>query len=301
MTRGIVVVAWGLALAAVLNAAEAGLDSPRYAPGTTAVVRFESRDLARDLSLEGLGQKPGFAVDDALPFKAWALIAVPLETPAGTQTLTLRWQEGRVLERRLLDLTVVEATAPAPKEHIVIKGLKSKVQALPKERRILAKVFAKTSLQPVWEGMLEMPVQAPVSAPFGTGRRYGSNTNSGTHRGLDLAAPLGEKVRSSNAGKVGLARKLKAHGGAVVVDHGMGLQTCYFHLSRILVREGQSVDKNTILGEVGSTGISTGPHLHWQVMLNGHAVDPLQWVAEESLQPIRAMTQARQAARASVQ
>jgi len=95
------------------------------------------------------------------------------------------------------------------------------------------------------------------------------------HPGLDLAAPYGSAVVARSPGLVIAAGWAGGYGNCVVIDHGGGVQTRYGHLSRIAVRVGQHVDPGALLGAVGSTGLSTGPHLHYEVRVNGAAINPL--------------------------
>ena len=95
------------------------------------------------------------------------------------------------------------------------------------------------------------------------------------HPGLDLAAPYGSAVVARSPGLVVAAGWAGGYGNCVVIDHGSGLQTRYGHLSRIGVRVGQHVEAGALLGAVGSTGLSTGPHLHYEVRINGAAINPL--------------------------
>lgn len=94
------------------------------------------------------------------------------------------------------------------------------------------------------------------------------------HTGVDIAAPSGSQVVSTGAGAVIFAGWLGAYGQTVVIDHGGGISTLYAHLSSIQVREGQSVSLGQKIGGVGSTGFSTGPHLHFEVRQNGEPVNP---------------------------
>jgi murein DD-endopeptidase MepM/ murein hydrolase activator NlpD len=116
-----------------------------------------------------------------------------------------------------------------------------------------------------------------ISSPFGV-RRFVNGRRAGFHKGLDLAAPYGEPILASLSGRVVLARNLSLTGKTVVIDHGWGLMTLYAHLSRIEVREGKLVKRGEVIGRVGSSGRSTGPHLHFGVYLNDTAVDPLQFL-----------------------
>lgn len=108
-----------------------------------------------------------------------------------------------------------------------------------------------------------------------TGRKV---TRRYFHRGIDFGAPKGTAVYASAPGKVVLARTLYKRGNAVIIDHGCGIFTEYLHLSRILVRKGQTVSQEQIIGKVGNTGVSTGPHLHWSLVVNGVLVNPLFWI-----------------------
>ena len=98
------------------------------------------------------------------------------------------------------------------------------------------------------------------------------------HTGIDIGAPMGADIFSSESGTVIYAGWLGAYGNAVVVDHGGGISTLYGHMSRISVREGQSVGFQDKVGDVGSTGWSTGPHLHFEVRKNGEPVDPWNYL-----------------------
>lgn len=95
------------------------------------------------------------------------------------------------------------------------------------------------------------------------------------HAGLDLAAPYGSAVVARAPGRVVAAGWIGGYGNCVVIDHGGGVQTRYGHLSRIAVGLGQAVEPGALLGAVGSTGLSTGPHLHYEVRVNGAAINPL--------------------------
>jgi murein DD-endopeptidase MepM/ murein hydrolase activator NlpD len=97
------------------------------------------------------------------------------------------------------------------------------------------------------------------------------------HFGYDLAATRQGPVPAANSGVVVHAGPLSIYGNAVVIDHGMGLQTLYGHLSSIEVKEGDQVAKEQELGRSGSTGLALGDHLHYEVLINGVSVTPLEW------------------------
>jgi murein DD-endopeptidase MepM/ murein hydrolase activator NlpD len=115
------------------------------------------------------------------------------------------------------------------------------------------------------------PVNAPITSPFGW--RWGR-----MHEGLDLGAAYGSAISAAAAGVVIYAGWEGGYGNLVVIDHGGGLATAYGHQSRIAVSLGQNVSQGQTIGYVGSTGHSTGPHLHFEVRVNGQAVDPLGYL-----------------------
>lgn len=153
-------------------------------------------------------------------------------------------------------------------------------QEIAAERERLQALFETFNPQRLWRGPFVMPLADPhrVSSPYGIRRAFGDAPARWWHEGLDLAAPAGTPVYAAAVGRVALAEPLLVRGGAVVVNHGWGVYTGYWHLSQLHVETGQRVEKGDLLGRVGSTGFSTGPHLHWEVRVNGLYVDPAQWL-----------------------
>ncbi|OPX91650.1 MAG: Murein DD-endopeptidase MepM [Pelotomaculum sp. PtaB.Bin013] len=122
---------------------------------------------------------------------------------------------------------------------------------------------------------LAWPLVGAITSPFGT-------RDGRPHEGIDIAAEENTPMRAAAAGKVVFAGPRGTYGLAVIIDHGNGLRTLYAHCSKLLVTEGSVVDTNTIIALAGSTGRSTGPHLHLEVLQNGVPLDPLNWLARES-------------------
>jgi murein DD-endopeptidase MepM/ murein hydrolase activator NlpD len=123
----------------------------------------------------------------------------------------------------------------------------------------------------------QMPVAATrISSGFGKIRVDPTTpTGTRTHKGLDMTAPMGEPVHAARGGQVVRAGATKGgFGNLVVVDHGGGIRSFYGHLSSIEVKKGDVVDTGTLLGGVGSTGRSSGPHLHFEVRQDGRSIDP---------------------------
>src|SRR3990170_941 len=148
------------------------------------------------------------------------------------------------------------------------------------ERRKVGAAFSMISPRKLWDGPFAVPTAARRSSPYGVQSIY-NGTMHGWHRGTDFAAPLGSPVRAANHGVVRLAEEIPLSGNAVLIDHGLGVFTTYMHMSSIAVEVGQRVRQGEVVGTVGSTGVTTGPHLHWGLRVNGLYVDPLLWVTRE--------------------
>ncbi len=141
---------------------------------------------------------------------------------------------------------------------------------------VLARVAELSSrIEPAGVGFVR-PIAGPVSSPFGW--RDLSVAGNRFHGGVDLVAAVGTPVAASRGGRVAFAGWSGAYGYVVFVDHEPGWQTRYAHLSRIDVRVGDLLRQGAVVGGVGSTGASTGPHLHFEVRFDGRALDPLAFV-----------------------
>lgn len=132
----------------------------------------------------------------------------------------------------------------------------------------------------LWEGEFAMPASGRLTTDFAQIRYVNNEISSTRHSGIDLAAPLGTAVLAPNKGIVTLAAPgLLSTGNTIVIDHGMGLFTSYYHLNTMDVQVGDVVSKGDVIGTVGSTGFSTGPHLHYAVSIYNAYVNPYQSMA----------------------
>ena len=130
---------------------------------------------------------------------------------------------------------------------------------------------------PRWSGPWLLPVAGEHNGPFGILRSYNGAPPSDWHHGHDIAAQHGDSINAPAAGLVVFADELPVHGMGVILDHGAGVYSGYWHMSAVLVAEGQLVEPADLIGRIGDTGLSVGPHLHWEVIVHGRDVDPLQW------------------------
>jgi murein DD-endopeptidase MepM/ murein hydrolase activator NlpD len=216
---------------------------------------------------------------------AWALLPIPALALTGTQPL-------------VVGSGTVSVTLPVPVAAGTFESSQVPAETSDPIMSQTAKVQAEvTRLAELWSHVrpsawtphsrFALPLaaeqwgQAVHTSPFGSRRIYGDGTSLTTHAGEDLAIAAGTPVFAPAAGVVALAEPLFVRGNAVVIDHGQGVFTGYWHLSAISVRAGEQITVGQKLGEVGSTGLSTGPHLHWELEVNGTAVDPLQCLAPQ--------------------
>ena len=137
-----------------------------------------------------------------------------------------------------------------------------------------------------WNSPLVKPNAGPITAGYGIRRYYnGVFANDYYHRGVDYAGGTGSPVVAPAPGRIALVGRLsegfRVHGNVVGIDHGQGVTSIMMHLSRIDVKEGDMVQAGQRVGAVGSTGASTGPHLHWGLYVHGLSVDPAPWRAQK--------------------
>jgi murein DD-endopeptidase MepM/ murein hydrolase activator NlpD len=149
------------------------------------------------------------------------------------------------------------------------------------EEKLLTALFRTVREERLWKGAFICPVEGELSGAFGVSRIINGQRRS-PHSGIDLRAKEGTPVVACAGGVVVLAQPLFFSGNSVILDHGWGFYSMYFHLSQVLVRDGEIVAKETRLGRVGSSGRSTGPHLHWGIRMNGARVDPLSLLKLEN-------------------
>jgi murein DD-endopeptidase MepM/ murein hydrolase activator NlpD len=148
----------------------------------------------------------------------------------------------------------------------------------------MSSIEAKILQQSVLKDML--PNSSPIGAAYNSSS-YGwridpFNGNKAFHEGLDFTSNTGTPIRAAADGIVSAAERTPDYGNIVKIDHGAGLETRYAHASKLLVKVGERVVKGQVVAEVGSTGRSTGPHLHYEIRLNGNALDPRQYLQKNA-------------------
>ncbi len=199
----------------------------------------------------------------------------PLEK-AGTRSLQVTG-DGQVQ-----NLAVNVQNRKFPVQRITLPPGKAGVQATEYELKRVAAFKALQTPEKYWNGVFLRPNAGRMSTNYGVRRYYnGKFAEDYYHRGLDYAGAAGSAVIAPAAGRVALVGRVsqgfRVHGNVVGIDHGQGVSSIFMHLSRINVKEGDLVKAGQLIGAVGSTGASTGPHLHWGLYVNGLSVDPTPW------------------------
>ncbi|QSJ15094.1 M23 family metallopeptidase [Nostoc sp. UHCC 0702] len=222
-----------------------------------------------------IGEKtyPVFAI---APNKYRALVpTTPVEKP-GTRTFKISG-DGQVQ-----NLAVKVSDRKFPVQRITLPPGKAGVDATEYELKRVAAFKALQTPEKYWNGPFLKPNAGRITTIYGVRRYYnGTFAKDYYHRGVDYAGGAGSPVTAPAAGRVALVGKVsqgfRVHGNVVGIDHGQGVTSIFMHLSRINVKEGDIVKPGQIIGAVGSTGASTGPHLHWGLYVNGQSVDPVPW------------------------
>ncbi len=165
-----------------------------------------------------------------------------------------------------------------PKNKRMINPNKMDMDRISRERKTLARALATWSKQQAHVDFI-LPAHGRLSSPFGLKRFFNKQARK-PHSGLDIAAPKGAPVQAPASGTVVDVGNYFFNGNTVLVDHGQGLISGYFHLSKTLVAIGDSVTQGQQIAEIGATGRVTGPHLHWNVYLNRTKVDPAFFISD---------------------
>jgi len=144
----------------------------------------------------------------------------------------------------------------------------------------LKEVYSRGSVQTGMDWPFAIPVpNGIVTSEFGGNRTYNSGIWNQYHTGVDFRRKIGEPVLAAADGTVVAAERFDVRGNLVVLDHGNGVFTQYAHLSEFVVDEGDFIQKGELIGLAGSTGRINGPHLHFEIIVNGNEVDPIRWMS----------------------
>jgi hypothetical protein len=175
-----------------------------------------------------------------------------------------------------LKFDIVDANYPSETLKVADRKVNPRKKDMIRIKRELAEInqiYPTETLKRYWSGQFVAPVTSATTDNFGAKRLYNGQLKN-FHGGMDFKAAMGTPIHASGAGVVMLAKDMFYSGGTVIIDHGYGLLTMYFHMSRIDVKKGQTVSQKQLLGLSGKSGRVTGPHLHFQVVVHQIKVNP---------------------------
>ncbi len=220
-----------------------------------------------------------------------ALVGIHAMTDPGLYDLKLAVDdgEGEIFEYHQM-VRVASAGYPYQAGLVVDQDLIDPEITEPEDKQWMD-IFSGQTAEKQWEGRFHLPSSLPESycletgdcwtSFFGNRRSYNGSAYEYFHTGLDIAGKVGDEILAPAAGTVVFTGSLAVRGNATVIDHGWGLYTGYLHQSETFVKPGDQVETGQLIGLVGNTGRSQGPHLHWEIIVNGVQVNPMDWFYEE--------------------
>ncbi|NLD37841.1 MAG: M23 family metallopeptidase [Desulfatiglans sp.] len=209
-------------------------------------------------------------------------IAADLEQKPGTYDLTLLFKPSAIEKHHKIkilhkDYGVRRLTLPPGQVNLSEKDL----VRVNSEKEIIDRLWAEPDTPVLFNAPFIMPIESEIIGPFGR-RSVINDQPRSPHTGVDLRGKKGTPVKASNEGRVVFTGDHFFTGNTVIIDHGAAIFTMYFHLDKINVNNNELIKQGDILGTVGSTGRSTGPHLHWGVRVNNMRIDPVSLVKVSS-------------------
>ena len=205
-----------------------------------------------------------------------ALLPVEARKKPGDYTAQVVDRRGRTLGSQ--SFTVLNGGFP--EQNIRVSRRMRSLRPLPGERETIQALIRRVSPERYWQDPFVSPTRDCMNSLFGVRRLYNGKFTGNYHRGVDLRSPQVLPVHATAAGIVRISKMYRLNGGTVGIDHGQGVVSIYIHMSRLIAKQGQKVLAGEVIGEVGSTGFATGPHLHWGLYVAEVPVNPNQWTGE---------------------
>lgn len=209
-----------------------------------------------------------------------SLVGIPVGTEAGIYPLSLNiTQADGVITEFVVNVQVVSGGYGRERINLMDGRddlLNTHVEDA--ENLLVGRVLDAFNPERYMTGAMGLPAAAAMTSPFGSTRSYNGGEFSRIHAGIDFAGASGTPILAAAPGRVVMVDELHVRGLATIIDHGWGVYTGYWHQSERYVNLGDWVEARQVIGAVGSSGRVTGPHLHWEVWVNGVPVDPMQWL-----------------------
>ncbi len=262
---------------------QVAIDPPEVGQGESALVTVRQPGVASG-SLLVFGQHYPLRRSGEV---MWAVFGAGIATPASAATLTVTTRDatGAVLGTTEAPFSI--GVVDRPVDYLELteeQGAVLTPEAAATEARLRTyEQFNAFDGAPAWDGLFIRPVDGIVTTQFGQGRSINGGPVGGFHSGLDIANAEGTPIVAPAPGRVVWAGPMPIRGVTVLLDHGAGVVTGYHHLLEARVPVGTRVETGEVIALMGSTGLSTGPHLHWEMTIYGVNVDPDTWTRRSFL------------------
>lgn len=257
------------------------ISSSTIGNGKTAILKFDkTENIKYDKVL--IGKKSykiyNHPTDDE---KLYTLIPINYYEKPKDKKLQIIYTKNNIQKKKIIFLRIKDAKYKKEK----IKVQKSKVNPtkkdvkarISKEYAEAMSIYSTSTAKNYITSKFIPPMDSKITSDFGKARVY-NDTLNGYHSGTDYRAKIGTPIKASNDGVVILVKERFYSGGTVIINHGHGIYTCYYHMSKFNVKKGDIVKKAQIIGLSGNSGRVTGPHLHFSARVSGEQVDPLQLI-----------------------
>ena len=256
------------------------ISSPNIANGKTALLEFDKEKNTKYKKIIIAKKNYTIFTNPKDKNKAYVLLPISYYEKPNKKKVELVYEENSKQKTKLLFFNVEDGKYK--KEQIKVDN--SKVSLNKKDKKRASKEYAEA--MKIYNSVNEksyinkkfiVPLDTKITSDFGKARVY-NDTLKGYHSGTDFRAKVGTPIIASNDGIIILAKDRFYSGNSIIIDHGQGIYTCYYHMSQFDVKKDDEVKRGQVLGLSGSTGRVTGPHLHFSARVGGIQVDPLQLI-----------------------
>ncbi|MCC6612776.1 MAG: peptidoglycan DD-metalloendopeptidase family protein [Anaerolineae bacterium] len=264
------------------NVVDVRIQPQVFVAGRTGMAVLATRAPA-NVSGSFVGQTLRGSTDDARMVHV-VLFGIPINTGAGVYPLVIDIDDGSGPTSLTINAQVVDGQyytegITIPNDRLAL--LQGDVNDA--EASLVSQIMATYTPVRMYDGPMTLPAAAAITSPFGSLRSYNSGVLQSLHTGTDFAGAPGTPIFAAGSGQVVFSGHLDVRGLATIIDHGWGIHTGYWHQTETYVQVGDTVSAGQVIGTVGSSGRVTGPHLHWELWVNGVPVDPMQWVQQTFL------------------
>lgn len=256
------------------------LDKNTYRQGEIAILTVTAVLPLAKPQIRFLGQNYKLYTESGTDYST--VLAVPMDTKEGDYNMTLQYEDKGEKQTLKYPFQVVKGAFAEEDTVKMDVGVLTEetLEMLKYEGSNFWTAYNNTTDSLYISGDFIWPCDGSVTELFGTARDYNKKMDEWSHKALDIANAEKTPVLASNDGVVVMAMDLDAHGKSIVISHGRGIHTVYLHLQDIKVKKNDRVKKGQVIGKLGSTGICTGPNLHWQIVVNGNSTDPRYWMKD---------------------